>query len=547
MSLADPFRRHILHALAGSAVAVEGLGLAAPARAAQRDRAAAGAINVRDFGAVGDGIADDRPAFLRAIESVRANATGARGETRYVGGPRVHVPPGTYFLSDTIDLKRTVIIEGDTGGLAGGQATILRFAADRHGFIIERNDTIGGVAVEERATGGADGTILRNLALQSMGGSVGHGIWAKARFVAEDVHIAGFPQNGIRVHASAKGTGATRGNANNFHIVRGRIADCGGDGLFVDGPDANAGLILGLGVSGNGGWGIFDSSFLGNTYVGCHAANNARSARRPAAVVSHKKQRWFVVAGQREAASTTEPGTDPKVWGWLRAGGPSRNIAAWKPGMALVEGGAYRTDNPNARNVFLGCYSESGQGPSQFARRTLALGGLHAAGIVGSGVFIDNHHGLARTDAGFTARSAEEGGSYAATLGGDTAAGEWLSLEDAGLTGDILRLRLGDDRKDVIGDFGNKDAARFLTITGPATAQTFGRAEPVPHAFAVSRLGLGGGRSARLQSYADAPPAAGSYAKGDVLWNSGRDGAHDRVDYWRCVEGGSPGRWVARP
>lgn len=547
MSPDDPVRRHLLQALAGSAVAVEGLVLAAPARAAQATGTTPASVNVRDFGAVGDGVTDDRPAFLRAIESVRANATGSRGETRYVGGPRIHVSPGIYFLSDTIDLKRTVIIEGDTGGLAGGQATILRFAADRHGFIIERNDTVGGARVEERATGGADGTVLRNLALQSMGGSRGHGIWAKARFVAEDVHIAGFPQNGIHVHASAKGLAETRGNANNFHIVRGRIADCDGDGLFVDGPDANAGLILGLGVSGNGGWGINDSSFLGNTYVGCHAANNARSARRPAAVVSHQGQRWFVIAEQREAASTTEPGTDPKVWGWLRAGGPSRNVAAWQRGMALVEGGAYRTDNPNARNVFVGCYSESGQGPSQLARRTLVLGGLHAAGIVGSGVFIDNHHGLARTDAGFTVRSGEEGGTFAATLGGDTAAGEWLSLEDAGLTGDTLRLRLGDDRKDLIGDFANKDVTRFLTITGPATTQAFGRDAPVPHVLSVPRLALGGGRSARLQSYADGPPEWGGHATGDVLWNSGRNRAHDRVDYWRCVEGGSPGRWVARP
>jgi len=92
--------------------------------------------------------------------------------------------------------------------------------------------------------------------------------------------------------------------------------------LLVDGADVNAGVVTALDCSSNGGWGINDSSFLGNTYVACHVDGNTL--------------------------------------------------------------GSYRSDDPNARNVFVGCYSEGGWPASSIAFPSIVVGGLHGAGFTGS-------------------------------------------------------------------------------------------------------------------------------------------------------------------
>ena len=56
----------------------------------------AGAVDVRDFGATGDGVTDDAPAIRRALESAE----------------RVHVPAGTYVLGSYVT-PRTTVIDAD--------------------------------------------------------------------------------------------------------------------------------------------------------------------------------------------------------------------------------------------------------------------------------------------------------------------------------------------------------------------------------------------------------------------------------------------------
>src|SRR5581483_1155307 len=62
-------------------------------------------IEVRDYGAVGDGVANDTPAVNRAIEA--ANATGRR--------TTVHFPPGTYLAGGSIHMLSNVTLSLDTG------------------------------------------------------------------------------------------------------------------------------------------------------------------------------------------------------------------------------------------------------------------------------------------------------------------------------------------------------------------------------------------------------------------------------------------------
>src|SRR6516164_2938036 len=54
------------------------------------------ARNVKDFGAKGDGAADDTEAFIEALQSGRSLPNGAKRPVS------VYVPPGRYLLSSTL-------------------------------------------------------------------------------------------------------------------------------------------------------------------------------------------------------------------------------------------------------------------------------------------------------------------------------------------------------------------------------------------------------------------------------------------------------------
>lgn len=57
--------------------------------------------NVKDYGAVGDGVADDTEALKRAIEAAR------------VGGNRVFLPTGAYYITETLVLPAQCWLEGE--------------------------------------------------------------------------------------------------------------------------------------------------------------------------------------------------------------------------------------------------------------------------------------------------------------------------------------------------------------------------------------------------------------------------------------------------
>jgi len=58
-------------------------------------------LDVRSYGATGDGIADDTAAFIKTIESLPA------------GGGAVYVPSGTYLISAPISLPSNILVFGD--------------------------------------------------------------------------------------------------------------------------------------------------------------------------------------------------------------------------------------------------------------------------------------------------------------------------------------------------------------------------------------------------------------------------------------------------
>jgi hypothetical protein len=177
----------------------------------------------------------------------------------------------------------------------------------------------------EAPGGAADGSIIEGVHIQGSG-NVGDGIWLRARATIRQTTIDGFGGNCVKIYAAAVTTDPfAMGNANNWIIDSVRLTRCK-NGLSIDGPDVNAGTSTAVDASHNREYGILDSSFLGNTHIGSHAEANGL--------------------------------------------------------------GPYKTDDPNARIVFVGCYSEGGQPPASLVRPTLVLGGLHGAGITGTAQII---------------------------------------------------------------------------------------------------------------------------------------------------------------
>ena len=112
-------------------------------------------------------------------------------------------------------------------------------------------------------------------------------------------------------------------NVNSSHLYNVRITNCGRHGMYVAYLDSNAGATVGGVFERNGGWGLYEASGLGNTYIGCHSAQNGLGAYyTPAesyvsrnlfvgctgqgAVLIHAPSQWIGGSNQQAASYTPE-------------------------------------------------------------------------------------------------------------------------------------------------------------------------------------------------------------------------------------------------
>jgi hypothetical protein len=120
-------------------------------------------------------------------------------------------------------------------------------------------------------------------------------------------------------------------NANDWHLENLTLVACDRHGVFVAGQNANAGLAqMVFGTGTFGGHTIYDRSFLGNTYIGCHSEGAGHSFH-------------------------ARPGTKP-------------------------------TENGVACSTFVGCYQEASDGPADLSYLTTVIGGVWGNGITGTPV-----------------------------------------------------------------------------------------------------------------------------------------------------------------
>jgi hypothetical protein len=186
------------------------------------------------------------------------------------------LPPGRFLISKTLKFDNSSVV------LVGSPTTL---------------DFYPGVDGMEITNGGP--TIAR----------MGIKVHAVVKLI--EVWVHGFGGSGISVTADIASSAT---NASHSQILFCTASECGGDGLYFHGGDANACNVIGFDSRDNKGWGINDDSFLGNTFINAMCHSNAK--------------------------------------------------------------GHYRSENGNNRTVFVGCYGEEDSPPSMLGGVTRWYGGL---------------------------------------------------------------------------------------------------------------------------------------------------------------------------
>ena len=235
-------------------------------------------------GAIHDGTTDDSAAFS-ALQTYRIG----QKITGYGYGPgysRAYVPSGVSNQGTTpLDLYGAGILQGDSGGIAGGGTSVLLWGANAEGIRVQFADTANPPHVTSGDTTvsttlnlpSASGTILRSLSLYSSNtgsDATKPGIRIKAPVTIEDVFINGFAGDGITANCQLSGFTSAFGNASSSQIHRCWVQNCL-TGFKLQGADASIAVVLGCSAVANRSNGFADYSEFGNLWIGLHAASNA--------------------------------------------------------------------------------------------------------------------------------------------------------------------------------------------------------------------------------------------------------------------------------
>lgn len=475
------------------------------------------------WGPAGDNSTDDHALMEAAVNMIPEGGTLVLGQA-------------TYRLSAPLELKNRVHLRGHNSGMAGTTAiTILHFDDDVTGVVVNRTNTYG-AAVNSAGpwgTGKADGSIIEGIKILGGGTTIGtnHGLWMRARARVVNVVVEGFTGDGVHIYATAVGgTDLTTGNANNWYMDNVFSTDNGRHGFYIEGADANAGIGIALDATGNGRCGIYDSSFLGNLYIGCHVAFNGTKSRGKN---SSAQSSWISYGGEAYAAHweateaelvATEPGTNNDIWFYVggAAGGEAVTWTADQPEGTFFQAFSYLADNLNARCTFVNCYSEGGAAGWALIGPHTAYNGLQGAAIYKGAHFRVSSTGeimvnnLSVWDIDF--RSGATDAIFQFNHDDDSGTGPWRFQRSNNADWAFINQNSADRRAG--------------GVTGPNT--TRGQ----PYRWFVDKGWI---LNSRYFTEAAAAPTTGTYSRGDIVYNTAPSAGGTLG--WVCVSGGTPGTW----
>lgn len=212
-------------------------------------------VTVLDHGAV----ANDSSATAKTANSA------AFQEACDAGGD-VLVPRGIYYMDGVkLSIRASVHLFGEGGG-GWYCPSILIWPPTSDGIVVESDVTSG------------DGrlgawSIIERLAIKQQyretAASPFHGLTLHTIAEYRNLWINGWSGKGVHIEGTTPNA-----NPNLWVGWNCQIDECYGDGLHVEGGDANAGVAIGISVTANGGTGIKEASSLGNTFIACHARSN---------------------------------------------------------------------------------------------------------------------------------------------------------------------------------------------------------------------------------------------------------------------------------
>lgn len=439
---------------------------------------------------------DSYQAFRDALDS--SDFVWNEGHTNH-SGLALYIPQGRYRLSQTIHLKRTHRIYGDFGGYAYGSGPVLLWPTGVTGIVVHAYNTGIDGSIESPPTTAATGTRIEGLTLTGVrGGAVdihgGHGIKILTKTYIANCMILRFSGNGIHMQAG--------GGDGNINVAGVNAVSCyqnDGHGFYADGADSNAVSIVNLDCSHNSGWGIYDSSFLGNTYIACHTSTNAL--------------------------------------------------------------GPYKADG-SVSTTFIGCYSENDQAPSDIGPTHIVIGGAHAANFT-TGVLplsgiktytnslrLSSAKAMSQNLKAYVSIGYDEGGAagiMSLRYGGlDLPSGTpnpypnsyWTwKVHDTG----YLYMDWSNVGGSNVMELHNRNVYTVANGRPRDGADTFSGAaggNGVPIGLPLGYLDLGG----LTRITRTAVPTIGSRLRGDIVWNS--NPSTNGIIGWVCTVAGTPGTWL---
>ena len=205
-------------------------------------------FNVKDFGAKGDGVADDTAVIQNAIDAANA-----------LGGGIVFLPSGTYLITDTLTLYNNIHFQG-LGGIGSGASSTL---------ILARVDNVAAIEVPDIGSGHYN-IHIEDIALQFNGtGTPQYGISLynfNTQCVLRNVFVNAFNINIYissswycsveNVHSTyAQSYGLMLNEVNGVAFVNFRESSAGQDGVWVQGNSRNISFINGT-FESNGQYGM---------------------------------------------------------------------------------------------------------------------------------------------------------------------------------------------------------------------------------------------------------------------------------------------------
>lgn len=507
-------------------------------------------------GTIGVNFQDDYPAMAALLAFMEYTKATTSGNTVYKATPPVFFPADAYYMSETVDLSRAVYDFTGTGRSGMTTGSTFYFAAGKDGFRFQFVNTFG-----KLGTGSfpylTSGTTFRHIHAYSLGNNTTgsdtgsgladeqDGFCIRAQVCMYSCSAINFSRHGFHIYA-ANGT-SIQGNANG-----GYYEDCSGTrnrkcGIYVAGGDANACIFNRFSGYHNGYAGIWDNSFLGNTWINPESGDNGAIGTGPfwgfstvGTFVRHDAGDgaglyiWQVRRGMAVAASTTAPANViGNPWMRLTPGYVNTIYPEWFSGISVIDGAGYIFENSQSSSVLIGGYTEgTDPAPSFAGGGAIAIGGLLAGTVVkGPGLFASNNRLSSRT--GFQQRTHQH-----SRVDGKLVINQFGTNNPETSTRVLFACDgrysdLAAPLDPVIGtelawDTTTRDLAWYETGTGAQicrmtnlnTTLQFGRGVKQHGYLQTNRFMLGNGNNARELGSSTAMPTSGTYAQGDFIHNS---------------------------